>query len=206
MQRTITLPANGTYPLRVEASVLAILSATASFQVQTDRDGVRTMASDRKLGSVGGPKFKRITFIETGGADNTITFYVGDQEYVANTLANTGSVNAAIVPGLTSIGAPFVKLNATPGTPVAIAAASKPFRKAKLIAQQDLDGLGPATPNAGNIALGGGSAVVANQGMLLAPGDEIVIEAPVGERWDFNQLYFDVASAGDGLAVVLWSA
>jgi hypothetical protein len=41
-------------------------------------------------------------------------------------------------------------------------------------------------------------------GMVLAPGDEVTLEPPADSAWDFNQIWFDVQNAGDGIAVVLW--
>lgn len=197
MQRTITIPANGTYPLRVKASVLVITAANNPFDVETDRDGIRTMAVDRKLGTPGGRPFTRLIFYETAGTDNTVTFYLGDTDFISNTPSNTG-----ITAGF---GAPFVKTNATPGTPVPLKAASKWFRKARLIARRDLNALG-GVANTGNVVIGGGDSAVGKQAILLAPGDELTIEAPAGQTWDFYQVYLDVANAGDGVAIAMWSA
>jgi len=101
MQRTITIPANGTYPLRVTGSILVIISATAPFDVDTDRDGRRSMATDRKMGSPGGRQFHRLIFYDTSGADNSITFYVGDQDYTPNTVVNTGITSIRNAPTYT---------------------------------------------------------------------------------------------------------
>lgn len=204
MKRTITLQANGTYTLTPNARVFAVISASAPFDAEVDQDGVTTMATDRKLGNPGGQPIKRIVFYETSGADNQITFWTGDQDFVTNVASNTGSSSVVVVPSAGSMGYPFATVSNTPGAPVPLKAASTKFRHAKLVARQNVNGLAIVV-NAGNVVLGSGNPVAGQQGFVLQPGDEITLDAPPNQYWDFNKIYMDVVNAGDGVAVVFWS-
>ncbi len=81
--------------------------------------------------------------------------------------------------------------------PKALASTRTYFRRATILACKALDG----TNNTGDVQLGP-SASASEQPFLLAPGDQVSLEAPTGAKWDFEDWYFTVASDGDGLVVI----
>lgn len=75
MQDTITLKANSNYPVRVSGKHVTILACTAALNVEMDQGGVNHAVAGSQLSSDG---FSKLTFFETSGADNVVTFYAGD--------------------------------------------------------------------------------------------------------------------------------
>lgn len=194
MQRTITLAASGQYVERVNGKVFAALEATGEFQVELDKEGFQDMVAGRKIT---GDKFKRVLLKDTSGASNTIKFYAGNDDiFVQPPVSAAGATNATIVPDSISP-AQFAKTSVTPGTPVALAAASTTFQRATIIAKKSLSG----TANAGDVKIGA-SASANQQPFTLSPGDEISLEAPFGKKWNFTNWYLDVATSGDGVVVI----
>jgi len=179
---------------KVKGRVFAVLSSTAPFDVELEREGTRTMASGRKIVTAG---FKRIKIIETSGSANTITFYAGSDDIDLGVAVNDdGLTNAVIVPEAATP-ALFVKTNNNPGTPVSLTAATAKFQKATILGKKALAG----TNNANPVKIGP-SASAGQQPYVIEPGGEIVLEAPFGKKWDFINWYLDPQTAGDGVVVI----
>lgn len=194
MQRTITLAASGQYVERVNGKVFAALEATGEFQVELDKEGLQDMVAGRKIT---GDKFKRVLIKDTSGAQNTIKFYAGNDDiFVQPPVSAVGATNATIVPDSVSP-AQFAKTNASTTTPVALTAAITTFQHATIIAKKSLSG----TANTGDVKLGP-SATANQQPYILAPGDEITLDAPFGKKWNFQSWYLAVENAGDGVVVI----
>lgn len=202
MQKTFTLKANSQRVESVKGKVVACISSTGVFNVELDNGGYQELSTGRKIS---GDAFKRVTFVDTSGSDNTITFYIGNEDItLPNVIQDASSSSTAIANNISSCIAStpsqILKTNGTPGTPVALTAAQTYFRKAIIIAQKTLDGLAGAA-NTGNVAIGA-SGTAAQQPILLTPGDSYVIDAPIGGKYDFRNFYLDVANAGDGVVVI----
>ena len=82
------------------------------------------------------------------------------------------------------------------GTPEAIAGAGTFFRYATLIAKK-----AARVANTGIVYLGV-TAGNDTQPIEMNPGDIFTIEAPPGEKYDFDNWYVDVLNAGDGVIVI----
>jgi hypothetical protein len=183
----------------VKGKVFAVISATGSFDIELDNDGKQSMVSGRKIS---GEAFKRVRFYNTSGASNTITYYAGNDDIELSTpiSADGSAATATIVPEAVS-SSQFLKTSSAPGTPVALTAAATYFQHATIIARKSLDGASGAGANAGNVVIGA-SATANQQPLLLAPGDEVTVQAPVGKKRNFSNWYLDVANSGDGVVVI----
>lgn len=92
----------------------------------------------------------------------------------------------------------LLKTSTTVGTPVKISSTAIYFRKATILAKKSLAG----TNNTGNMLLGLGSTTITLP-YSLAPGDEVILEAPVGAKWSLSDWYIDPATtSGDGVVVI----
>ena len=90
----------------------------------------------------------------------------------------------------------ITKTVAAAGTPEALAADGTFFQSATYI------GIKAArTNNAGTVYLGIG-ATNDTQIIPIAPGEQGVIQAPPGQKFDLNDFYLDVETAGDGLGLI----
>jgi len=92
----------------------------------------------------------------------------------------------------------FVKTVASITVPELVSATSAPFTYANIQGKKT-----PRTNNTGIVYLG---ILGTNdtQYISIAIGATLIIQAPVGMKFDLNQFYLDVATAGDGVAVVYW--
>jgi len=59
------------------------------------------------------------------------------------------------------------------------------------------------TANTGTVYLGP-QGTNDTQALSIATGATLVIQAPVGMKFDLNQFYLDVATAADGVCVLYW--
>jgi len=90
----------------------------------------------------------------------------------------------------------IIKTVAAIGTPEALAADGTFFQSATYI------GIKAArTNNAGTVYLGIG-ATNDTQIIPIAPGEQGIIQAPPGQKFDLNDFYLDVETAGDGLGLI----
>lgn len=90
----------------------------------------------------------------------------------------------------------IVKTVAAAGTPEPLAAGGTYFRVATVAAKK-----AARTDNVGNVYLGVGAAND-SQPLKLLPAEEIEIKSPDGQRYDLNDFYLDVETAGDGVVVI----
>lgn len=90
-KQTIQLKANSQQVLVVNAKHFTVISCTADFDVEADRQGKSTMTAGSRFG---GEPFKRLNFFETSGANNTIVIDVGNQAYEGQT--QVASINATV--------------------------------------------------------------------------------------------------------------
>ncbi len=91
----------------------------------------------------------------------------------------------------------FVVTTTVVAGPTQIATDRTYFRRATILGMKALAG----TNNAGNANLGP-SATASQQPYLIAPGDVVILEAPTGAKWNFQDWYFTVTSDNDGLVVI----
>jgi len=194
--RDITIPANGAHVESVQGRYFVCISATASFKVEPNTGGKIIIGAGGAFGGEKSKVFRRLTFHNTTGTDIDVSFYAGDEKYELNVPIDNGSVSAIIGTASTTP-QQFVKTSSTPATPVALSATSKLFQRATIIALKTLAG----GTNSGNVNLGA-SSTVNQQPYVLEPGDEIVLEAPIGKQWNFTDWYLDVANSGDGVVVI----
>lgn len=149
-----------------------------------------------------------MTFYNTSGAINTVTFYVSDTPIKLPDVNLTSSVSVTtqltnILGNCAAAGlADFAAVTALANTAKLFAAGSTPFRKCTLLAFKAFGTPGNApTANVGQVMIG----VSANhQPIVLNPGDVWTFEAPTGAKYDFNGFYVSSPNAGDGV-LVIWS-
>lgn len=94
----------------------------------------------------------------------------------------------------------ITQTSTTPGTPVAISATRLYFRQAIILGRKTLDGLG-LDDNADPVVVGFDSAA-GKQPIAISPGATYVLQPTPGEKWDFADLYLDVTTSGDGVAII----
>lgn len=92
----------------------------------------------------------------------------------------------------------LLKTNSSTTLPVALGIDGTYFRTATLIGNND----NARTANTGNVWIGATTNNNA-QPFLISSGQTITIEAPVGEWYDLNDWYLDVATANDGVVIIL---
>ena len=90
----------------------------------------------------------------------------------------------------------ITKTVAAIATPEALAADGTFFQTATIIAKK-----AARTANTGIVYLGIG-ATNDTQALPLNPGDVYEVNAPVGQKYDLNDFYLDVATAADGVVII----
>ena len=107
------------------------------------------------------------------------------------------AVKVDVAPTLTvTVPTQVIKTVAAAATPEALAADATYFSTATLVAKK-----AARTVNTGIVYLGIGATNDA-QPIPLNPGDIWEIAAPAGQKYDLNDFYLDVVTAGDGVAIV----
>lgn len=89
-----------------------------------------------------------------------------------------------------------LKTVAAAATAEAITAGNTFFRVATILGNKDL----VRTPNVGNVYVGF-TSTNGQQSWKIEPGKTYEITAPLGTKYDLNDLYCDVENAGDGVHV-----
>ena len=107
-QETIILAANAQRSERIAGRFFTVLSATAKFSVELDGRQRREVRVGSKISD---EPFRRISFFETEGAENTIVYDAGNEEYQGETFVSQ-KVESTYVRG--SALAP----NSSPGTTI----------------------------------------------------------------------------------------
>lgn len=97
--------------------------------------------------------------------------------------------------------AQLLKTSTTAGTPVAVAATRTYFRQAIFIGRKTLDGQDASGDNTSDVVLGFSSAND-EQPIVVQPGATYVLACANGEKWDFSELYLDITTSGDGVAII----
>jgi hypothetical protein len=210
--KTVVIPAAvagtpGVVSQEVSGSVFYCVAATASFLIRVADQGAQTMSAGRTFGSPSAPGrgFGSLTFENTSGSAITVTYWVGYENFVADPTVNvsTGEITATMSNTLAGAAAAsptqFAKTVASAGTPESLTAGASNFRKALLYAYKTV----ARGANTGNVRIGVGPAA-SSQIIQLSPGDEYIIEAPTGAKFDFQDWYIDADNNGDGV-VVLYS-
>jgi hypothetical protein len=209
--KTVSVPAAvagtpGVVSQEVSGSVFYCVASTAAIQVRVADQGAQTMSTGRSFGSPGGRGFGSITFENSSGSAITVSYWVGWENFVADPTVNvTGTLTASSTISNTLAGAAaasptqFAKTVASAGTPESLTAGASNFRKALLYAYKTV----ARGANTGNVRIGVGPAA-SSQIIQLSPGDEYIIEAPTGAKFDFQDWYIDADNNGDGV-VVLYS-
>lgn len=202
----ITIPAAvggvpGSLNLSVSGKFFLVAALDNPFRVRfKERDYPMQNVGDN-FGDVTGPTFTILAVYNDGPVAVNADVLTGNEKIsfsstaisttVATALTNTLAACTEAIPGQ------FAITNPNNATRVAFAAAGNYFRHATVTAQRDLAG----TPNVGVVRFGVSNG--ANlQPVLLNPGDQQVIDAPVGCKYDFAKWFLAVATNGDGVAII----
>lgn len=201
MSLTVSIPAAGVARQLVGSyQYFYVRTAASPFEVSFDNGNTWSVRYQNDQDKPTGLKSPVLAFRAIGGVAVELTFDVGNSQFTAQNATVTGAVTSTmannIADNVAVIPLQFVKTNNV-GAPVAFSAAALYFRWAFVIAQQDHAG----TPNAANIRIGFSGAGNA-QPIELAPGDQYEIPMPLGAKVNFQNLYLDVASNGDGVSVI----
>ena len=113
-----------------------------------------------------------------------------DQSAIPVNLTTTLASATLVVP------TQIIKTVAASATPEALAADGTFFQTATLIGKK-----AARTLNAGTVYLGIGSTND-TQALEILPGEIVEITASSGQKYDLNDWYLDVATAGDGVVVI----
>lgn len=202
MEQSITIPAKvgnrkGVLPVVVSGRVFSCITSTAEFFVQPDDGQRRSARKGSTWGNPGATRFNRLLFLNDTAADIDVTFFAGDQENHPNTPLDGDTTVPAELVMTAAIPTQFLKAIAAAAPPTALAAAQTFFRKATVLAKKSLSG----TLNVGNVRIGA-SAAAGEQPYELAPGDEVVLQPAVGQKWNFQNWYLDVDTDDDGVVVI----
>ena len=82
---TITVKANSIYPVRVKGKFLTVTACTAALKVELDDEGQSVATAGAQFSRDAG--FKKVTFTETSGSDNVISYIVSDSPSPARAIA-----------------------------------------------------------------------------------------------------------------------
>ena len=212
-QITIDIPAAGTQPgvatVHAVGKYFLLTALTAEVQVLTsNNDEYDFDKTGSGFGDDLSPKFGALTFYNTSGAINTVTFYVSDSPIKLPDVNLTSSVNVTtqltntLGTCATAVLADFVATAAVANVANAFTAVSTPFRKCTVLAFKAFGVAGAApTANAGIVFIG---MSVNRQPIALNPGDVWTFEASTGAKHDFTGFYISAPNAGDGV-LVIWS-
>ena len=205
-QITINIPAAGAQPgvttVHASGKYFLLTALTAEIQVLTsNNDEYDFTKTGSGFGDDLSPKFGALTFYNTSGAVNTVTFFVSDSPIKLPDVNLTSSVN--VTTQLTNILAQcaiepdnqFQAVSGVGGAAVAFAVAGTYFRHATIIAQKTLG----RTVNTGKVYIGPSAG---NQPIALNPGDTWSLDADVGGKRDFGSWYVSADNAGDGVSVL----
>ena len=200
---TITIPANGVSVLTAFGPIFTCLSCTATFKLTIGNQEERTVSAGQSIGSKDGAPVRHLVFRDTSGSNCTVEFEVGNepiqvnQQIAAGTITSISNLANDIANCVAATPLQFAKPSSTPGTPVALTATQTFFRRATILAKKSLAG----AANTGDVRIGP-SATASQQPYVLAAGDEIVLEAPLGAKWNFQSWYLDVDNSGDGVVII----
>ena len=102
---TITVKANGIYPVKISGKFLTLLTCTAALAVELDNGGFAVAKAGSQFSDAEG--FSKITFKETAGVDNTITYTVSDSPSpsVATVLQTNSPTIVSLASRLQQVGA-----------------------------------------------------------------------------------------------------
>ena len=97
MKYTVVIPAGGQEVRSVPSSMFfGVYQATGDFDVRLDRESPVPVAVGSKIKPEDG-KFKRVTLINTSGAENTVVFYAGMQDIdIPVAQSSTGTTQVAM--------------------------------------------------------------------------------------------------------------
>lgn len=138
MQDTIVIPANGQRTERISGRFFTVLSATAKFVVELDGRNRREVRAGSK---VSGGNFKRISFIETEGVENTIVFDAGDERFEGDIQVSGLSDETFDYPFLDSTGISTISGSNYTDLPLAVTLNGVSYtRKSFHITNQNSDG------------------------------------------------------------------
>ena len=199
--RTITLAASGSLTIAARGKVVAIVSSTAGFDLRLGNGSPVGMNAGRVLGSAASKTiWKSLTFIDTSGSANTITFTFGDEDIkveTAVTTAVTTSISNSIANCIAATPTQLLKTTTVAASPAVVAASATYFRKAIIYAVKTLAG----AVNTSDVNLGF-SGTASQQPILIPPGGEYTLEPPNGAKWNLADLYLTVATNGDGVVIL----
>jgi len=177
-------------------------STTNPFQISFDgntwQDATGTavfgpLAKPQKTGGLAMPTGVYYRSVNNAAATVTAEYRQTPLEstLVGNQVTNvTATVTSVVLPTQQ-----FLRPVPVPGVPVALNNGN--FYTAKIIAVKTAAG----DANTGNVKVGA-NAAVNNQPYILAPGDEITIEAPGNNQRRFDDWYVDADNANDGVMVI----
>ena len=150
---SVTLAANATYELLVDAGYYKILAATGALNIR--RDG-GTLLSNLQPGQGERVNFTRLQLQDTSGAQNTVQLVVADDSFVDDRIFGTVT--------LSPLGATFANANKTVTNASGQLLAANAARKYLLVQNNGtgdiyvtLDGTAATTANGVRLAAGGGT-------------------------------------------------
>ena len=212
-QITINIPAAGAQPgvatIHAGGKYFLLTALTAAVTVLTSNNDEYVFdTTGSGFGDDLSPKFGALTFYNSSGVLNTVTFYVSDSPIKLPDVNLTSSVNVTtqltntLANCATAVQADFLAAAAVANVSNAFTALSTPFRKCTILAFKAFGGAGVApTANTGIVFIG---VSAGHQPITLNPGDVWTFEAPTGAKYDFNSFYISAPNAGDGV-LVIWS-
>ena len=197
MQRTVTIAANSQYTERVKGKVCGLISASAPIDIEADQEGRQTFVPGRKIS---GQAFKRLTFFETSGADNTIIFYAGDDDIVLTSPTSTDGVSTNVnTSGGDTTVTPTegIKVLTADNTPTQLSTSATITFKQILIYPAKAVASGILTPNGADIYIGRSATYQPDQRAATDVAYPVVYECPQGQRMLLSKIRIQ-GTTGDG--------
>jgi len=208
---TVAIPANGVATFQGSGKYFLLTALTGAIRVLTNHNEEYDFSeSNSGFGNDLSQPFGKLTFYDSSGVANSITFYVSDSPIKTSDVNVTSSVSvtanmssplstsAEIVPGQ------FLKTNTIGAGPVRLANAGTYATRVTVIARKTLNPTDDGgTANAGNVMLGV-SATAHQQPIELAPGDVWEFSVDSGRKLDMGKIYLAVLNDNDGVVVLYY--
>ena len=164
--------------------------------MELDRQGTYPIISGRKLASEG---FHRIRLVETGGADNLITFYAGPNDIELNAPVNVDGSTVATIVEEDKTPTEGIYLLTADDTPEQIAVGSTLYFRQIVLYPAKAVAAGILSANTGGDIYVGLSATYQPDKRATTDVDyPIVIEAPVGQKIALSRVRVN-GKTGDGV-------
>jgi len=182
--------------MRWPGTQFRIVDSTADFRVSLDQSAFLPAAVGLPYHAPDGDEFRNVTLNNPSGDAIIATLYAGSLYMGDERRRLSGNINMTLLFTAASSGQ-FLKTHAQDETAARLKSVSFPFQKAIILAKKSLAG----TNNVGNVRLAV-SGVPDEQPLTLEPGDEITLEAPFGQYWDFHDWFLSVDNDNDGVVVI----